>query len=154
MIRDGNEEEVSFNVSLATPMNNEVQGAFFHISGTEEGAYDLVSDAQKALADPSAEKDMVNTDQAGATFTGSWEAGSGNNTTFVRSNSFDYANATVDAAETAFAAGTATASVNDPVDGDIYIAQLRGGNNYAVIKITNVDPTDATCVCGNLGKID
>lgn len=152
--KDGNTDQVSFTVTVeanATPMTNETNGAFFHIAGSLEGAYDLVNGTVVAASGSAADKDMENTDQAGATFTGSWEAA--NSTMYVKANSFDYANATVEAAAAAYAGGTAAASVNNPADGDIYVAKLRGGSTYAVIKIVNVDATDNTCSCGNTGKI-
>ena len=135
-------EEPSTETTLAT----EVTGAFFHILGADKGAYDLVGESEKGSADADADKDLenndVNPDETGKTFTGSWEAA--NSTMFVKSNSFDYANATVESATTAYTAGTASASVASPVVGDIYIAKLRGGSDYAVIKITKVDTTSGT----------
>ncbi|MCR9153486.1 MAG: hypothetical protein NXI09_05200 [Bacteroidetes bacterium] len=152
--KDGNIASKSFTVSVqaaATPMTNETTGAFFHIQGSLEGAYDLVNGAVVSASGAAADKDMENTDDAGVAFTGSWEAA--NATMFVKDNSYDYDNATVEGAMSSFNAGTAAASVSNPADGDIYIAKLRGGTNYAVIKVINVDPTDNTCNCGNTGKI-
>lgn len=152
--RDGNTDQVSFTVTVeanATPMTNEINGAFFHIAGSLEGAYDLVTGNVVSASQPDDSKDMENTDAAGSTFTGSWEAQ--NSTMFVKDNGFDYTNATVEAATAAYAGGTAAASVSNPSTGDIYIAKLRGGTTYAVIKIVDVDPTDNTCNCGNTGKI-
>ncbi|WP_421752887.1 hypothetical protein [Croceimicrobium sp.] len=152
--KDGNTDNVTFTVTVeanATPMTNETNGAFFHIAGSLEGAYDLVNGTVVGASQPDASKDMENTDAAGDAFTGSWMAA--NSTMFVKDNSYDYANATVEAATSSFAAGTASASVSNPAVGDIYIAKLRGGSTYAVIKIVNVDPSDNTCNCGNTGKI-
>jgi len=153
--KDGNVDNVTFTVNTvasATPMTNTVNGAFFHIAGSLEGAYDLINEDVVSASAPGTNKDMANTDQAGAAFTGSWEAQ--NATLFVKDNSFDYANATVEAATSAFALSSSPSNtVNNPMDGDIYIAKLRGGNNYAVIEIVTVDPSDNTCNCGNTGKI-
>lgn len=152
--KDGNVASKSFTVTVqaaSTPMTNETTGAFFHIQGSLEGAYDLVSGSVVSASGSDANKDMENTDDAGVTFTGSWEAA--NATRFVKDNAFDYDNATVEAAMSSFSSGTATAAVSNPADGDIYVAQLRGGSDYAVIKVTDVDPTDNTCNCGNTGKI-
>jgi len=153
---DGLNDRVTVTVNITTattPLGTEVNGAFFHVGGSLEGAYDLVNDGVVAASGNEADKDMKNTDMAGDPFTGSWEAGAGNGTTFVLDNSYDYANASVETAAAAYAAGTATNQVNNPSDGDIYIARLRGGSDFAVIKIANVDPTDNTCSCLNLGKI-
>lgn len=152
--KDGNTDAVTYTVSVdpgTTAMTNEVNGAFFHVQGSLEGAYDLVGETVVSASGADADKDMRNTDDAGVAFTGSWDAA--NVTMFVKDNSFDYANATVEAATASYASGTAAASVANPVDGDIYIAKLRGGTNYAVIKVVNVDPSDNTCNCGNTGKI-
>ncbi|MDQ3536822.1 MAG: hypothetical protein M3421_14480 [Bacteroidota bacterium] len=61
------------------------------------------------------------------------------NTTFVKANSFDYTNASVEAAAAAFAGGTVLSSVNNVAIGDIYIARIKGQSNYPVIKVTYAD---------------
>lgn len=138
----------------ATPFGTEVVGAFFHVGGSLEGAYDLVAETTIAAAGVEANKDMKNTDVAPAAFTGSWTAGTGNNTMYVRANSFDYDNGSVEDAAAAYAAGGAPIStILNPLAGNIIIAKLRGGNDYAVIEIVSVDATDNTCMCGNPGKI-
>jgi hypothetical protein len=153
--KDGKSATASFAVEVAnasTPLGNETMGAFFHIGGSLQGAYDLVSGAVVAAAGADSDKDMRNTDMAGAAFTGSWEAG--NATEYVKDNSYDYANATEEGAMAAYSAGSATTSVSNPAANDIYIAKLRGGSDYAVIRITDVDPTNNDCNCGNTGKIE
>lgn len=146
--------DIEVNVTNPEPLNTEVTGAFFHIGGSLQGAYDLVDNklisGSGASADPT-KQDMKNTDAAGNIFTGSWTAA--NATLFVKSNGFDYANATVSSAAAAYADGTPGSNVGNPINGDIYIAKLRGTGDFAVIKIVSVDPTDNTCACGNRGKI-
>ena len=139
--------------AISTPMNKEKVGAFFHIQGSLKGAWDLVSDSAMSASNAEANKDMKNTDAAAATFTGSWTTGTGNDTKYVKANSYAYATATVEGAAAAFAAGTSNSSVSNPAANDIYIAKLRGGSNYAVIKIITVDPTNNDCNCNNKGKI-
>lgn len=136
-----------------TPMTNEVTGQFFHIAGTSSGSYDLVAAANVASTTANnGVRDISNTDAAGNPFTGSWDAT--NDTRFVKAAAgFDYDNATVEAAAAAYAAGAANAAVNGPVVGDIYIARLRGANNFAVIKVTALDPNNNDCQCGNRGKL-
>lgn len=134
-----------------TPLATEVMGAFFHVNGSLQGAYDLVLDTVVASGGSANDKDMENTDAAGDPFTGSWTAA--NSTSYVKDNGFDYNNATLEAAQTAFAAGSASGTVTNPAANDIYVARLRGGADYAVIKITNNDPSDNTCACGNTGKL-
>lgn len=153
--KDDLSDMVSVTVNVAsdeTPLATEVTGAFFHIGGSLEGAYDLVNDVVMAASANDADKDMVNTDAAGDAFTGSWEAGMGNATTFVKVSGFDYENATVESAMSAFANGAASSSVDNPAANDMYVALLRG-TDYAVIKVTEVDPDNNDCNCGNTGKI-
>lgn len=65
-----------------------------------------------------------------------------NGTTFVKAGSgFDYSNASRNAAETTYQDGTATGTVTGVAVGDIYVANLRGTNTYAVVRITAVNAT-------------
>jgi hypothetical protein len=157
-LTDNNNKTRTVNITVTVndpvPLDNEKTGAFFHIAGSLQGAYDLIT-AQPiagtgASADPS-RQDMKNTDAAGDIFSGSWTAA--NATLFVKSNSFDYENATEASAAAAYDDGTPGPNINNPFIGDIYIAKLRGTDDYAVIQITDVNPTDNTCACGNRGKI-
>lgn len=61
-----------------------------------------------------------------------------NSTAFVKSNSFDVANASTASVTAAYAAGTPTSTVTGVAVGDIYIAKLKGTTEYAVIKVTGV----------------
>ena len=124
-----------------TPFAQEITtGNFWHIQGPNEGAWDLDGDALVASTGDVTTKSMINTDPADASstssFTGSWN--SGNNTEFVKDNSFDYANATVEAAGAAYAAGTPSGTVTNPAVDDIYIA--KKGTIIYVIKITALTP--------------
>jgi len=138
---------------VSTPFGTEVQGAFFHIGGSLEGAYDLLNETTVATSGMETSKDMKNIDASGNNFTGSFQAGTGNQTLFVRDNSFDYDNGSVEDATSAFNAGNASSTILNPLAGTILIAKLRGGNDYAVIKIENWDPANNECNCGNLGKL-
>lgn len=138
---------------VETPFGAEVVGAFFHVGGSLQGAYDLVAETNVAAAGTEANKDMKNTDLAGNAFTGSWTTGTANGTLYVRANSFDYANGTVEEAIAAFEAGSSTSTILNPLAGNIIIAKLRGGSDYAVIEIVSVDAADNSCSCGNTGKI-
>ncbi|MCB0537297.1 MAG: hypothetical protein KDE33_07180 [Bacteroidetes bacterium] len=140
--------------STGTNFGAEISGAFFHIGGTEKGAYDLVAETQLAASANDANKDMLNSDIAGDPFSGSWKTGTGNGTRYVKANSFDYANGTVEDATTYYNSGANILSqAQNPQAGDIFIAKLRGGNDYALIKVVSIDPNDNTCGCGNKGKI-
>lgn len=138
---------------VATPFGSEVIGAFFHIGGSLQGAYDLVAETTVAAAGAETNKDMKNTDVAGNAFTGSFTTGTGNGTLYVSANSFDYDNGSVEDAIAAYDAGTAQGTILNPMAGSIYIAKLRGGTDYAVIEIVSMDPTNNECSCGNTGKL-
>lgn len=139
-----------------TPLSTEKTGQFYHIAGATgcTGAYDLVNDQDMSVSDDDAKKDMKNTDNAGAKFTGSWTAGSGNSSTYIQDNSYDYSNATVESAKSAYNSMSPSPMVNNPQVGDIYIAKVRGQSWY-VIKITSLDPGDNSCNAStnNTGKI-
>lgn len=145
-------QTILVTVDNPTPLNNEIMGAFFHIGGSSEGAYNLIAEETVPLSGADANKDMNNTDAAGTTFTGSWEAL--NSTNYVMDNAYDYDNATEESARDAYNNGTAMKEVTNPQVGDIFIAKLRGNDEYAVINITKVDPTDNTCNCANTGIIE
>ncbi|MCH8329981.1 MAG: hypothetical protein IH946_01145 [Bacteroidetes bacterium] len=127
-------------------------GQFYHVEGTLKGAYDLDQNVEISAGGEEADKDMRNYDGAGNPFTGSWQIG--NSTTYVKDNAFDYGAATPSTAAAAYNAGGVITDVMSPADGDIYIANLRGNNDYVVIKITNNDENDNTCSCGNLGILE
>lgn len=129
-------------------------GSFYHIAGALKGSYDLVDNAQVSATptQPDALKDMKNTDLAGATFTGSWETK--NDTRFVKSL-VAYSDLTMSAAALEFNQASVTLSiVPSPSVGDVYIAKLRGEENYTVISITENNPTaDCGATCTNKGRL-
>jgi len=99
------------------------------------GAYNL--ETLSGVPSSSNDKDMQDmTPSATGIYAKGWDGASG--TVFVKSNSYDYANANWATAKAAFAAGTSTNSVTNAAVGDIYIAKLRNQDNYAVIKVTAV----------------
>ena len=155
---DGESASKSLTVSgisgvVSTPFGPEIIGDFFHVGSSLEGAYDLVAETVVASAGSEADKDMKNIDIAGGNFTGSWTTGTGNGSQFVKSNTFDYANGTVEDAMAVFAAGSATSTVLNPSLNDIFIVKLRGGSDYALLQVTDRDVSDNTCNCSDLGRI-
>lgn len=110
------------------------------------GAFDLAHNEGLSSSVGDTEKDMKNNSTSG--WSPQWI--SGNATTYVKANTFDYAAGTHEDAATAFTSGTAATFPITPAVNDIYIAKLRAGSNYAVIKITNIydSPSD------NLDKIE
>ncbi len=134
-----------------TPLGKNFTGEFYHRSGIREGSYDLVNNQLLSAASADFEKDMSNTDNTGQPFTGSWEAL--NATRFVRDNNFDFANASEEAAVSSYSSQVSSNGIADPIVNEIYIAKLRGNNQYAVIKITGLDPNDPAGGGNNPGKI-
>ena len=144
--KDGESTEKSITITVKgneVPMDKEIKDQqFFNNLGAGNGAYDLV--AETAVAS-SVDADMQNDSQPGATtviFHKGWKSETA--TRFVKANGFDYAAATIESAVTAYVAGTELAVVNDVVEGDIFIAKLRGNDEYCVIKITEVKVEGST----------
>ncbi len=127
-------------------------GDIRHIAGPNGclGSFDLINVLGLTSGADDANKDMVNTDQAGAAFTGSFTAR--NATRFVVGNAintanFNYDNATEAQIQTAYSLGQATATVNNPANatGGLIFVNLRGLNRYAVIRVTEVNVDDKSC---------
>ncbi|MDC3209350.1 hypothetical protein OAT96_01245 [Chitinophagales bacterium] len=155
---DGESASKSLTVSgitgvVSTPFGPEIIGDFFHVGGSLEGAYDLVAETVVASAGSEADKDMKNIDMAGGNFTGSWTTGTSNGSQFVKSNTFDYANGTVEDAMAVFEAGQVRTTILNPSLNDIFIVKLRGGSDYALLQVTDRDVSDNTCNCSDLGKL-
>lgn len=151
--KNDNTSEVSFTITVVT-FGTDNTGQLHHIQGASgcTGAYNLVTGASVAGTGAEGDKDIKNTDAAGAAFTGSWETGTGNNTMYVKAaGTFTYAGAKVKSSIAAYDAGTKIATIA-PSANDVYIAKLRGGTTYAVIEITSIDPNDVTCNATTLNK--
>lgn len=155
--KDGEEyadtKEVTITLEEPTPAGTVLAyentvGVIWNFIGPNQGAWDLVANTGKSSGDAAADKDMINSSTVSAGWVNAWAAG--NSTLFVKANSFDYTAGTLEDAQTAYAGGTASATVTAPAANDIYIAKLRGGSNYAVIKITSVTETASD----NLDKIN
>lgn len=145
-----NIETKSVNIKSITGFAVEDFGTFFHILGSNPGAFDLVKGEQRVISDSDNDKDMVNTSSSGV-FTGSWV--SKNSTLFVSAPTFNYTSGTINEAKNIYAAGSPSASVSNPTNGSIYIAKLRGSETYVVVKAIANDPTNDECGCVNKGKL-
>lgn len=128
-----------------TPMTDEHNGVVNNLIGPNEGAWDLVTNVAVAASGADDDKDMKNTTTTSSTapeiFEAEWTAM--NATMFVKDNSFAYADATVEGATAAYEAGSPVSTVSGVTTGDVYIAKLRGGDDYAVILITDVVVTNS-----------
>lgn len=155
--KDGLTDEKSVTITVeqsGTPLTTEVTtGEIGHYFGPLDGAWDLVADESLKWVDPETGKDMKNSSAAsGSDFISGFKAG--NSTMFVKDNTVDYDNVTEEAAAAAYDAGTAASSIATVAVDDIVIAKLRGGSDYAVIKITVVDPSAKKSTLAGSGKIN
>ena len=129
-------------------------GHIWNFDGPNAGAWDLVDDVERFMADNSSVKDMLNQGiaQNAYGFQFGWEAA--NTTLFVQINESDYTSINVSTTlyeiENLFSAGTPYSEIDSTHVGASYIAKLRGGNEYAAIRISNILPTQSD----NLDKIE
>ena len=141
--QEGNTESSTFTVTkkAGTYLTKEITTSeLYHVTGSVSGAWDLEHDTYVSLASAPSTLYMINTDAAGATFTGSWKSNPANATKFVKAASgFDYTNATEEAAKAAYALGSPSNSISNPAVDEIFIAMRN--SVYYVIKITTIDPT-------------
>ncbi len=126
-------------VNPATPLATEVTtGVLNNIQGPLAGAWNLVDDVEVVTGGDATVKDMIEqTNDVDFIFSQAWAAG--NTTMYVSAPGFDYDNPTAEAAAAVYAAGTPSASVTAVSVGDMFVANLRGTDDYAVIKILTVD---------------
>lgn len=140
------------SVALTVCVNAETvyTGHFDNIIGPCHGSYNLVENKTVSYSSADDGKDMANTDAS--SFWGGWE--SKNNTMYVKDNSFNFVTASTTTVVEAYNNGTASASVSYPLAGDIYIANLRSENKFAVIKILTIDKSyDCTGSANNTGRV-
>ena len=129
----------TLEVFAETPMAYDSVGAILgNRIGEDPSAWNLVDNLRLGRDDAGA--DMQNPSFGTGTEEQQWIKGwdGENGTTFVKSNNYDYENATVESATAAFAEGMSKQEVRDVQVGDIYIANMRDGGNYAVLYITAV----------------
>ncbi len=155
---DKEDQEASISVTIKkanapvnTPFATEyTDGVFYHIAGLLHGAYNLDGHTTVAASGAAADKSMKNTDAAGSPFTGSWESDPANGTQYVKTTTA-YADIYQENAATLYAAGTPSATVTNPQQGDVYIG--KKGTKYYVIEILSVEPNFDQGTGGNKGRI-
>ena len=150
--KDGLTAGLSATISTDLSALGARTGKVNHALGAEEGAYDLYQNVALFSAGAETSKDIVNTDVNGTDFAGGFTVGTGNGSMFVVDNSFDYSSATKTSISEAYAAGTASATVA-PATGDIILVKLRGMDEYAVLKVTEIESTSGASVNGNTGSM-
>jgi hypothetical protein len=154
---NGDSKSLLLDVTAVATLDGPFTGQFYHMDGAAGcfGGYDLVNDQNISASGMDADRDMLNTDVAPNPFTGSWMSENGTQyvaTTLVTDiNDVNKANA-----ESIYSTGTPSSSVNNPSAGDFYVARLRGGSEYAVIRIDRIDANDNSCnmSTGNRGIIE
>lgn len=117
-------------------------GLVWNVSGPKKGAWDLAGDSAVSASSSELVKDVKDTSSP-TTFTPSWIPGTGNNSTYVRTTTYDWDNATDVSARNAYNAGLAKSTTGSLSVGDYVIVKIRGGNDYVVIKVVQVDVTTA-----------
>jgi len=139
--------------SASTPLAYEnTSGVIWNAIGANAGGWDLGANA--GVSGSSTSADLYNTTVVASPNAWLKEWGSKTGAKFVKVNSYDYTNATVEAANTAYTAGAELTLVT-PATGDIYITKIKGGSNYAVIKVGTITETPAPSNGGdNLDKIE
>lgn len=133
---DGMSASIDVIVIAETPLNNLESGSFYHKNDSTAIGWNFIDDAVVSYNDPDNVKDLVSTDTA--SFTGSCESKSGSS--FSKHNSYDYDNATLESAIEVYQNSFPVSFINNPQVDDIYIANLRNGSEYIVIKIIALDP--------------
>lgn len=119
-----------------------------NIKGPNSGAFDLVALSNKGESDLATGKDM-NDDGTNALWDKSFNAGTSGTLYTKVSSSFDYTNATDISIKTAYDADNAVGTVNNIAAGDLYVAKLRGLDQYALIKVTFISTESGTTGAGN-----
>jgi len=145
-----NIETKSINVKSITGFDAEFFGKFYHILGTNPGAFDLIKNEERLITQSDNDKDLANNDGVGV-FSGGWIAK--NSTMFVKAVGFNYNTGTTNDAKNVYAAGSPKNNVILPVNGEIYVAKLRGTETYAIIKVIANDLLNDECGCSNKGKL-
>lgn len=124
-------------------LTTESKDTIWNLQGPNKGAYDLLAGEAVAQSGASSDKDLVDMAMlSGGAIVWPKTLTSLNTTTFVTAPSgFDYANATDSTLIKAFAAGTAATTTKVLAANDVILAKVRGGPDYAAIKIYAVNET-------------
>ena len=151
---------ITITTTAQTALSIQKTGYFYHILGSLKGAYDLVADTVRGSSEADADKDFINTDVAG-NFDGTWRAG--NTTTFVKAPGYPTFNAQLGSPSFAIANLDSIYKAGTPItfsatsgtgSGYVYIAKLRGGSKYAVVKFMSIVEPNNDCSCANTGKTE
>lgn len=143
-IYDNNDKyaSVSFTITTYDPyqMTETHTGTIYNALGANPAGWDLVSNNSLAYTSSNDDiKDMMNQTTV-VTDNNNWVSGweALNNTLYVETSASIYNNATTLNVPDAYSSGTPVSAITNAGIGKYYVAKLRGGNDYAVIKITDV----------------
>lgn len=155
--KDGLITRNNFKIQVSDPTTSFTStetGEVYHILGSNIGSWSLTADAAiSSSAGNESAAHIINTNIAGS-FDGSFKVGDSlSNVSFVKAvSSFNYDNATVESADTAFAmSSNLVRTTTPPSVGDVYVFRIDG--DYVVVKITAIDPTADCNGCANPGKM-
>ncbi len=116
-----------------------------NIKGPNSGAFDLQTLTNKAASASAAGKDMIDSDSSTANWDKAFFAGTSSTLYVQLASTFDYTNATDVSIAAAYILGTKLGTQLNVANGNMYVAKLRGGNDYALIKVTSIlDETGPT----------
>jgi hypothetical protein len=154
--KDGTATTKSFDLVVESPtvhFSVTKTGSINHIEGRGFGSWSLSTDTTVTKSMSETMADVRNTDVAGDPFTGTFRVGTSRNTTVVvAAAGYDYDNANVTGATTAYDNGTPVTTDITPTLGAIYIFRVDG--TVTLVKVTEIDPnyTEALWI-GNFGKM-
>lgn len=126
----------------------------WNLAGPKKGAYDLVNMVNKGSSDADGDKDMANTttaDDLSSGITFRKEFVSKNATRFVNAGtSVSFESAYKELVDSVYKANSssATATISGVLNNSVYIAKLRDGSNYALIKVIAVNDDGKTLATG------
>jgi hypothetical protein len=126
------------------PLSREFSGKIGNALGGADAAWDLIHNFSLPISGDDKEKDMQNhtisTDPGPDVFKRGWQ--SKNSTKFVKARAgYVYEYSTHELAEKEYLQGIPYNAITDAQINDVYIAKIRGGGTFAVIKITNIVTT-------------
>lgn len=137
----GNETSVDLVLTVETPFSNEATNGIINNSqGPSSHAWDFIENKSKSTSDEVLTKDIIdNTSPSTGDFlAGGWNSGS--ESTFVLVSDYNYDTASKESAKAAFGSGTEVSLIeaSDLEVDNIVLIKLRGEDDYAVVKITEV----------------
>ncbi|WP_210490517.1 hypothetical protein [Rufibacter aurantiacus] len=133
----------TLQVNNPSPLSGQATGMVtFDNAAPDAAAYNLLTRTNVPATGSDADKDLVVTSASGSAFT----LGSKNETRFVKSTAAVYNVANHNSIAYQYLRGSATASatIANASVGDVYIAKLRGQNQFAIFTVTSITKAPGT----------